>query len=186
MWKYFVYMTYAWLPSYIPTCVCMVSCNHCQITRAKYNHLPRSIYVQRVETVKQWGPWNSLGIITCRGWRPWNRHVKPGSLVVMWWLWKTQTSKSNLTLKIWSKFGDRSLNALWIFRLNLTLKVVINLQIDRDLNEGVLHFWSKFLAWTDLELLRGQTGNWHTDRQKHTHTHRRSQWLYPKEKAGVG
>ena len=38
------------------------------------------------------------------------------------------------------------------------------------------------LAWTGLELSRGQASDWHTDWQ----THRRRQWQYPKAKTGLG
>ena len=38
------------------------------------------------------------------------------------------------------------------------------------------------LAWTGLELSRGQASDWHT----HGHTHRRRQRQYPKAKTGLG
>ena len=66
----------------------------------KYPRLPRSIYVQRVETVKQSGPWNSLGIWAhaedggCETVRPMKQSryswLSGGYMVVMYFqLWKT-------------------------------------------------------------------------------------------------
>ena len=50
-------------------------------------------------------------------------------------------------------------------KLNLTLKIKVNHPTrNRDLNQGLLHLWSKFddLAWTGDELSRGQTW-WRTE-----------------------
>ena len=42
------------------------------------------------------------------------------------------------------------------------------------------------LAWTGLELSRGQASDWHTDWHTHGHTHRCRQRQYPKAKTGLG
>ena len=54
--------------------------------------------------------------------------------------------------------------------LNVTLKVKVDgPRNNRDLNQGVLHLWSKFgdLSLTGPKLLRGQASDWytHTDTQ---------------------
>ena len=76
----------------------------------KYPRRPRSVYVQRVETVKQSRPWNSLGILVCAEdgdhaksglWSSLGTH---GSLVVIWWLCISssgETRKFDFLSQIW-------------------------------------------------------------------------------------
>ena len=65
-----------YLKNFMKICSCILSCNNSnrhefhhknknQERRwtLKYPRLPRSVYVERVETVKQWGPWSGLGSI---------------------------------------------------------------------------------------------------------------------------
>ena len=79
----------------------------------KYPRLPRSIYVQHVETVKQSGPWNSLGIWAhaedgeCETVRPVKQSryswLSGGYMLVMYF----QQEKT-------SKFDFLSLSKIWI------------------------------------------------------------------------
>ena len=70
-----------------------------------------------METMKQSGPWSSLGT--------------HGPLVVMWWLCISSSGKA------W-KYDF--LSQIWPWRPRS-----IALQNNRDLNQGILHFWSKFV-----------------------------------------
>ena len=67
--------------------------------------------------MKQSGPWSSLGT--------------QGPLVVMWWLCISNSGKA------W-KYDF--LSQIWPWRPRS-----IALQNNRDLNQGILHFWSKFV-----------------------------------------
>ena len=71
-----------------------------------------------METLKQLGLWSSLGSGT------------HGSLVVIWWLCISSTGearKFHILSKIWPRRSKS-----------------IAPQINRDLNQGILHLWSKF------------------------------------------
>ena len=123
-----------------------------------------------METMKQSGLWSSLGT--------------HGSLVVIWWLcisssgearkfdlssqiwpWRsrsivTQNNRdlNQCILHLWSKFGDPSLNGWWVMVRTSSKwskfwlwpliwpwrSRLIAPQNNRDLNQGVLHLWSKF------------------------------------------
>ena len=54
----------------------------------KYPWLSRSAYMQRVETVKQSGLLNNLGICMCRVWRRWSSQASKAvkELMAFWWL----------------------------------------------------------------------------------------------------
>ena len=106
------------------------------ITRAtltpKYPRLPRSIYVQHVETVKQSGPWNNLGI-----WA----HAEDGD-------WNSQPHETvQVLMALWGFCGGyvfetwkfHLLSHIWPWR-----STSITFQNNRDLNQGILHLWSKF------------------------------------------
>ena len=75
----------------------------------KYPRLPRSVYVQRVETVKHLGPWNGLGKLSPHCYY---RYVI--SLVYKPGIHEIWNFKLNLTMKIlnqgllqlWSKCDD--------------------------------------------------------------------------------
>ena len=96
----------------------------------KYPRLPRSVHVQSVETVKP-----SRYMSTCRGWRPWNSQACEAvyvlmALVVAWWLCNSssgETRKFDFLGKIWP-WRSRSIAP----------------QNNRDLNQVILHPWSKF------------------------------------------
>ena len=66
----------------------------------------------------------------CKGQRPWNSPAC--SMHFLQWL------------DIYSG-GETGCYKTWNFKLNLTLKVMVNCpQDNRDLNQGVLHLWSKY------------------------------------------
>ena len=116
-------------------------------------------YVQRMETVKQLGPWSSpvshsYYYIYSSGWV--------------------------FTLVAGGKTG---IMKFWPLKWNLILEIKIS-QNNRDLNQGILHLWSKFgdpslnrwwvMALTSLGLM-----------QAHTPTNRPRQRQYPKAKSGL-
>ena len=105
------------------------------ITRAtltpKYPPLPRSIYVQHVETVKQSGPWSNLGIWahaedgdceTVRPMKQFRYSWLSGGYVVVMYFEKGEAWKFHFSSHIWP-WRSRS----------------ITFQNKRDLNEGILH-----------------------------------------------
>ena len=70
-----------------------------------------------------------------------------------------------LTSPKWGKFGLSS--SIWPWR-----SLSITPQNNRDLNQGLLHLWSKFgdpslNGWWII----ARTSSWLTDTQTHTHTH---------------
>ena len=132
--------------------------------------LPRSVYVQRVTTVKQSGPRSSLG-----RWAPAededHKIVGPWSclgkwralmpiMYLFWWLCVYSSDQT----------GHKK---ILIFKLDLTSKVKIHRP---PKTEGILTkvfciVCANFvvLVWTGDKLWRGQARGWHT--QYHTHTH---------------
>ena len=95
-------------------------------------------------------------------------------------------------LNIWSKFGGPILNEWWVIartsakwgnfdvegKFDLEGKGQSPQQNNKDLNQGLLHPWFNLviLAWTGLELSRGQASDWHTDGQ--TDAGNNSRWPY--------
>ena len=104
-------------------------------------------------------------------------------------------------LHLWSKFGGPSLKGWWVIARtsskwgkfwlwswiwpwrsrSITPKNI------RDLNQGLLHLWSKFVdpSWNGKCLI-GRTSSWLTHGRTHTHTDRRRQRQYPKANTGRG
>ena len=161
--------------------------------------------MQRMGTMKQSGPWNSLGT--------------HGSLVVMWWLCISSRIKpENLTFKVifdlegqgqvpritirilTKEFCTSGPNLAWLGGelwcrqaqngVNLEFQVKFDLEDQGQsvhktigtLNKVFCIFGPNLviLAWTGLELSRRQQV---FDTQ--THTHRRRQRQYPKAKTGL-
>ena len=146
-----------------------------RITRAtftpKYPGLPWSIFMQHVVTVKQSGPWNSLGI------------------------WAHTEDGDRETVRLMEQSRYTSFSGGYVFPVGWNLKICqiwpwrsrsIASQNNRDLNQGLCIFGLNLviLAGTGPELSRGQASDWHrqTDRQTDRYTSRR---LFPWRRLGL-
>ena len=89
-----------------------------------------------------------------------------------WWLIARTSSK-------WGKFWH--LSSIWSWSSGSIVP-----KNQRDLNQGLLHLWSKF-GGSSLNgwWVTARTSWWLTDRHTHTHTHTRRQRQYPKAKTGL-
>ena len=88
---------------------------------------PRSVHVQRIETVKQSGPWSGLEIAPPSP--PPHPHQKRKTKKI-----KTKKNNNNdlnqVVLHLWSKFGDLRLNGWWVIvRTNFKLRIGVNLTL---------------------------------------------------------
>ena len=102
------------------------------------------------------------------------------------------TSGPNLVILAWTgdelSQGQAQNGVNFDLKLNLTLKVnTITPQNNRDLNQGLLHIWSKFgdpslNGWWVI----ARTSKWLMHTQTDTQTDRRRQRQYPKAKTVLG
>ena len=98
---------------------------------AEKPRLPRPVYVQRVQIVKQWGAWSGLG--------------SHGFYVFC------------LVASVFTLVVKLGIMKFWLVKLNMILKVKVNRpQNNRDINQGICTYPNLvILVWTGDKLYRG-------------------------------
>ena len=152
-----------------------------------------------METMKQSGLWSSLGThdsLVVIWWLCISSSGATRKFDILYQIWPCRSRSivpqnikylNQNMLHLWSKFGDPSLNGWWIMMRKISkwgkfwcLSWIwpwrsrsITPQNNIDLNQGLLHLWSKFgdPSLNALRVITQKSWGWHT----HRHTHRQMQ-----------